>query len=84
VWTYTVAATVLWAPAAIIDAAVEGGISPAGIAFVAGSAAIHIGYFGMLQRAYATGDLSVVYPLARGTGPVLSVAAAILFLRSAP
>ena len=37
-----------------------------------------------LQRGYANGDLSVVYPLARGTGPVLSVAAAILFLGERP
>jgi len=75
---------VIWAPAALIDASVQRGLSLAGLAFIAGSAAIHIGYFGTLQRAYATGELSVVYPLARGTGPVLSVAAAILFLHERP
>ena len=56
-------------PFAVADALVEGHITWPGVAFMAGSAVLHIGYFGMLQRAYATGDLSVVYPLARGTGP---------------
>ena len=32
---------------------------------------LHIGYFSSLQHAYEKGDLSVVYPLARGSGPVL-------------
>ncbi len=81
---YGIAATVLWAPAALADAVVEGGLSWPGLGFMAGSALLHIGYFGALQRAYANGDLSVVYPLARGTGPVLSVTAAILFLHERP
>jgi drug/metabolite transporter (DMT)-like permease len=51
---------------------------------MAGSGLLHVGYYGSLQRAYATGDLSVVYPLARGTGPVLSVAAAIVLLGERP
>jgi drug/metabolite transporter (DMT)-like permease len=84
VCAYGTAATILWAPAALADALIEGHITPAGVGFMAGSALLHIGYFATLQRAYATGDLSVVYPLARGTGPVLSVAAAILFLHERP
>jgi drug/metabolite transporter (DMT)-like permease len=81
---YGAAATVLWAPAALADALIEGGLTWAGLGFMAGSALLHIGYFSGLQRAYATGDLSVVYPLARGIGPVLSVAAAILLLHERP
>jgi drug/metabolite transporter (DMT)-like permease len=84
VCAYSAAAAVLWAPLALGDAAIEGGLSWAGAGFMAGSAALHIGYFATLQRAYATGDLSVVYPLARGTGPVLSVTAAILLLHERP
>ena len=38
----------------------------------------------LLQRGYAAGDLSLVYPLARGTGPLLSGAAAIVFLDERP
>ena len=51
---------------------------------MAGSGLLHIGYFSALQHAYEKGDLSVVYPLARGSGPLLSVAAAILFLGERP
>lgn len=48
------------------------------------SAAIHTGYFLLLDRGYRFGDLSVVYPLARATGPVLTVMAAIVFLGERP
>ncbi|OOQ59944.1 EamA family transporter [Mucilaginibacter pedocola] len=48
--------------------------------FSLSSAAIHLAYFSILQRGYRKADLSVVYPLARGAGPLFSSAAAILFL----
>jgi uncharacterized membrane protein len=41
---------------------------------------LHITYFLVLQKGYRSGDLSVVYPLARGAGPLFSSMAAILFL----
>lgn len=44
------------------------------------TAVLHIGYFVLLQRGYSVGDMSVVYPLARGTGPLLSTIAAIVLL----
>lgn len=51
---------------------------------ILGSAVIHLGYFLSLQRGYRVGDLSLVYPLARGTGPLLATIAAILFLGERP
>lgn len=81
---YTLASTALWAPIAIVYTALAGGVTPAGIGFMAGSGVLHAGYFLALQRAYSVGDLSLVYPLARGTGPVLSVAAAVLVLGERP
>ncbi|MBY0573890.1 MAG: DMT family transporter [Undibacterium sp.] len=48
--------------------------------FIAASGIIHISYFICLLRGYRKADLTVVYPLARGTGPLLSSATAILFL----
>jgi drug/metabolite transporter (DMT)-like permease len=54
------------------------------IAFMAGSAALHTAYFVLLNQGYRWGDLSLVYPLARGTGPLLSGIAAILFLGERP
>ncbi len=51
----------------------------AGVCF--GSGVIHTIYFLLLDRAYrAGGDLSVVYPLARATGPLLTIVAATLWL----
>lgn len=41
-------------------------------------------YFLLLQRGYRDGDVSLVYPLARGTGPSLSVLGAILILGERP
>jgi drug/metabolite transporter (DMT)-like permease len=75
---------VLWAPPAILDGFVEGGITWAGVGFMAGSGLLHVGYYTALQRGYRDGDLSVVYPLARGTAPVLSVTGAIVFLGERP
>jgi drug/metabolite transporter (DMT)-like permease len=54
------------------------------VGFMAGSAALHTAYFVLLNEGYRVGDLSLVYPLARGTGPLLSSAAAIVFLGERP
>ncbi|MFE0023524.1 DMT family transporter [Amycolatopsis sp. NPDC059021] len=48
------------------------------------TALLHVGYGVVLQRGYVVGDLSVVYPLARGTGPLLSVIAAVVLLGERP
>ncbi|HZO92603.1 MAG TPA: DMT family transporter [Candidatus Baltobacteraceae bacterium] len=55
-----------------------------GIAFAAGTALIHLVYFVLLQRGYREGDLSLVYPLARGTGPLLASAVAVAFFGERP
>jgi drug/metabolite transporter (DMT)-like permease len=47
---------------------------------LAASAALHTLYYIVLLRGYRKADLTVVYPLARGSGPLLSSLAAILFL----
>jgi drug/metabolite transporter (DMT)-like permease len=52
--------------------------------FMVGSALLQLVYFLMLQQGYRTGDLSVVYPLARGTGPALATLAAIVVLGERP
>jgi drug/metabolite transporter (DMT)-like permease len=48
------------------------------------SAMIHLGYSLCLQRGYQVADLSVVYPIARGTGPLLASTGAFIILREAP
>ena len=47
---------------------------------VLASALLHIVYFIVLLRGYRKADLTVVYPLARGSGPLLSSMVAIFFL----
>src|SRR5690554_7926518 len=43
------------------------------LGFASVSGALQVVYFLMLQTGYRVGDVSVVYPLARGTGPLLAV-----------
>lgn len=49
-------------------------------AFVAASALLHVFYFIVLLRGYRVADLTVVYPLARGSGPLISSLVAVIFL----
>jgi drug/metabolite transporter (DMT)-like permease len=56
------------------------GINPAAIGFAALSAALEISYLWLLSAAYARGELSVVYPIARGSAPLLSVMIGLIVL----
>lgn len=47
---------------------------------VVASGVIHVFYFVTLLRGYRRADLTVVYPLARGSGPLLTALVAVLFL----
>jgi drug/metabolite transporter (DMT)-like permease len=85
VWLCAVAGTLLYPPVlAVALVADPGPLGWTAFALMAGSGALHAVYFILLQRAYGTGDLSVVYPLSRGTGPLLSATAAIAFLGERP
>lgn len=48
--------------------------------WIAASALLHTGYKLFLIRAYSAGDLGQVYPLARGSAPLLSSLIALVFL----
>ena len=54
------------------------------VACIVASAFIHLVYSLVLQHGYRAADLSVVYPVARGTGPLLSALVAILILGERP
>ena len=54
------------------------------VVLVVGSAALQLAYFLLLQRGYRLADVGVVYPVARGVGPLLSVIAAIVLLGERP
>jgi uncharacterized membrane protein len=69
-------ATVLIVPAGIV-AWLAAGRQPfpgEGVALGVASGIVEAGYFVLLSAAYRRGDLSVVYPIARGTAPLLAVA----------
>ena len=85
VWLMSVAAAVIYAPA--VAASVV--ISPPHLTtrswvFMAGTAVLQTGYFLFLQRAYLVGDLSLVYPVGRGTGALLAALAGIVILGERP
>ena len=85
VFAYNLVACVAYAPW-VLYLLTQGGISWtwAGIGFVLLSGLIHLAYSLCLQRGYQVADLSVVYPVARGTGPMLSTIGAFLILGEAP
>ena len=83
VWLAAVWGVVFQLPFAVVVVAHEGMAASWWLAFGI-SGVIHLGYFVLLQRGYRAGDLSVVYPLARGTGPLLSVVAAVWLLGERP
>jgi drug/metabolite transporter (DMT)-like permease len=86
----------LWSSVVIATAALgpfglrylpEGGIPDAAVPFVIATTLIHAVYFYALARAYGSGgDLSLVYPIARGLGVALVplVAFAVLDERPSP
>ena len=52
--------------------------------WIAGSGIMKTAYSLCLQRGYRTGDFSLIYPLARGSGPLLSTLGAIVILGERP
>lgn len=59
-------------------------ITPTGWLVIALSAPIHVIYGQVLQVGYKKSDYSIVYPTARGTGPLISVLSAVLILGDRP
>ena len=85
IWLFTLPSVIALAPAAIwMMWARHITFATPAILFLAGSAVIHTIYFLLLSRGYQDGDLSIVYPIARGTGPLLAGAIAIVLLGERP
>ena len=69
IWLAATAGTLLYIP--VIAVAWAGGwlhLTAVGWVFMAGTGALEAAYFVFLQSGYRLGDLSVVYPVGRGTG----------------
>jgi drug/metabolite transporter (DMT)-like permease len=85
VWLFSTVAAVIYLPIAVAVFIIQKPvIGTPQIIFIAGSVIIHIAYYFLLQRGYSSGDLSLVYPLARGTGPMLSIVGAVFLLGERP
>lgn len=80
VWLFSALSVMIYLPLAVWVGVGIPLFDPTQMLFVAGSAALHLGYFLLLQIGYRKGDLSLVYPTARATGPLLSTFFAVLFL----
>jgi drug/metabolite transporter (DMT)-like permease len=65
---------VLFAPLAVATWDVQAAALP----WIAASAALEIVYFALLTTAYGRSDVSLVYPVARGSAPVLVLAGAAI------
>ncbi len=55
-------------------------VPPAAVGLAVLSGCVETAYFVLLSTAYRHGDLSVVYPIARGTAPLFAVAAGVVIL----
>jgi drug/metabolite transporter (DMT)-like permease len=84
-WLLSTASLVIYAPAVLgYWLWWHPDVSALGWWFMLGTGVIHLTYYLVLQRGYNVGDLSLVYPLARGTGPLLSATGAMIFFGERP
>lgn len=85
VWLFSALGAAIYAPlVAWIVATERPTIGRPELLFMAGTIVLHGAYFLALQTGYRHGDLSVVYPLARGAGPMLTVIAAVAIFGERP
>jgi len=81
VFSCALGVVVLWLPAVLwVGLGELPRWSPLAWGFVAASAVVHLAYFNCLIAGYRASDLTVVYPVARGSGPLLSAMAAVVLL----
>src|SRR5512142_468435 len=85
VWLMALAASAAYAPVVLIAAAVDPPrLTRLCWVFMIGTGLLQAGYFLFLQSGYRLGDLSVVYPIGRGSGALLAALAGIALLGEHP
>ena len=85
IWLVAAWATALYAPVVLISVLVSRPqLSGASWLFMAGTGVLQTAYFLFLQSGYRLGDLSLVYPIGRGSGALLAALAGILLLAERP
>jgi len=78
-WCLLVVASVLLTPVGLALLWYNS-VGLSGLWFLLATIVLHVLYFNLLARGYAQGDLSLVYPVARGMGPMLVPVLAVIFL----
>lgn len=77
-WLFTVLSALIYVPVALVIELTHPLRSGSNaLIFIAGAALLQLVYFLLLTQGYRVGDLSLVYPLARGSGALLATIAAI-------
>jgi drug/metabolite transporter (DMT)-like permease len=85
VWLFSVGSVLIYGPIVAAVLYVERPVFEARHWLaLAATSVLHLAYSVTLQTGYRHSDLSVVYPIARGTGPLLSFMGAALLLGEAP
>ncbi len=85
VWLFGTLTILIYAPLAVgILWWTRPALSWESYALIAASAVVHTAYYLLLDRGYRTGDLSLVYPLARGSAPLITILAAVVLLHERP
>jgi drug/metabolite transporter (DMT)-like permease len=85
VWLMSSVATVVYLPVVIVSViASPARLTALAWVFMAGTGLLQAGYFLFLQTGYKLGDLSLVYPIGRGTGALLAALAGIILLGEHP
>lgn len=85
VWFYSAGSVVVWSPVvAVLAVMTRPQLGWRELGALAVTALLHAGYSETLQRGYRNGALSIVYPVARGTGPLISFFGAMLVLDERP
>jgi len=85
VWLMAAVATVAYLPVVAVSViASPPHLTALAWVFMAGTGLLQVGYFLFLQTGYRQGDLSLVYPIGRGTGALLAALAGIILLGERP
>lgn len=85
VWLYAAGSVVVYGPIVLAVLAIERPeFGARHWAALAATSILHLLYSLTLQAGYRHSDLSVVYPIARGTGPLLSFIGAAIWLGETP
>ena len=85
IWLVAACVTVGYLPVVAVTVAVtDPHLTGLNWLFLAGTGVLHSGYFLFLQLGYRLGDLSVAYPIGRGSGAMLAAVGGVVLLGERP